>query len=39
MVLSIQNSTGSAVTSMSAGIETVEEGGRLASDAGSALVR
>ena len=39
MVLSIQNSTGSAVTSMSAGIETVEEGGRLASDAGSALVQ
>ena len=39
MVLSIQNSTSSAVTSMNAGIGIVEDGGKLASDAGSALVQ
>ena len=39
MVLSIQGSTGSAVSSMNAGIEIVAEGGRLAADAGSAMVQ
>jgi len=39
MVLSIQSSTGSAVSSMNSGIEIVKEGGRLALDAGSAMVQ
>jgi methyl-accepting chemotaxis protein len=39
MIQSVLRSTGSAVSSMRAGIEIVDQGGQLATDAGSAMVQ
>jgi len=39
MIQSVLRTTGNAVTSMRAGIEIVDQGGRLATDAGSAMVQ